>query len=45
MVSFEESKNASLLLVHEKIVVIEGIPHPIDKINPSELADYIIIRN
>jgi hypothetical protein len=42
MVSFEESENTALLLPYGKIIVLEGIPHPIDRINPSELADYII---
>lgn len=41
MVSQEESEKAADLLPNSNFVRLEGIPHPIDRIDPSILAAYI----
>ncbi len=41
MVTFEESENASNLLPKGNIRLLENFPHPIEKIKPIELAEYI----
>lgn len=41
MVSYEESKYTSELLPNSKLIKLEGIEHPIAKIRPEDLIDYI----
>lgn len=41
MVSYDESKLISSLLPNGKLVTLDGVPHPIDKIDVEKLALYI----
>jgi len=41
MVSYEESEYVSMLLPNSKLVKLEGVKHPIDKIGVDELINYI----
>jgi len=41
MVSIEESESAAQILPNGKIKILPNFPHPIEKVNPEELAFYI----
>jgi pimeloyl-ACP methyl ester carboxylesterase len=41
MVSYEESEYISRLLPNSKLIQLEGVKHPIDKIGTDELIEYI----
>ena len=41
MVSYEESKYVARLLSNSKLVKLEGVKHPIDKIEVEDLVNYI----
>lgn len=41
MVSYEESENTSSLLANGKLVLLESVPHPIDRIDSTILLGYI----
>ncbi len=42
MVSYEESEYVCNLLTNAKLITLEGVKHPIDKIDTSQLVNYII---
>ena len=44
MVSLKESQHVANLLPHAILKVLEGIEHPIDKIDPERIASYIAER-
>ena len=41
MVTYEESEHVLKLLPNARLVKLEGVEHPIEKVDPNTLADYI----
>ncbi len=42
MVTYEESEQVAAMLVNAKLVRLDGVPHPIEKVDVSVLVDYVL---
>ncbi|MCO4819258.1 MAG: alpha/beta hydrolase [Bacteroidetes bacterium] len=42
MVTYEESEKVAAMLVNGKLVSLDGVPDPIEKVDVSDLVDYVL---